>query len=156
LLGILGRCDRTLTWINLGFLFVVSLLPFSAALLAHYVQLRLAVGLYWLNLLLLGVGLEAAARYGRTALVPRDARRAPSRPGTLPPQPLSAPAPPTCLISPQASVTPPPLVQLYYIVPPRLPRTGSRQPNGGAGPASVPTWLPGGPAAVLPALSCPP
>src|SRR6185437_17146615 len=24
LLGILGRCDRTLTWINLGFLFVVS------------------------------------------------------------------------------------------------------------------------------------
>src|SRR5215472_3337096 len=37
LLGILGRCDRTLTWINVGFLFVVSLLPFSAALLAHYV-----------------------------------------------------------------------------------------------------------------------
>ena len=50
LLGILGRCDRTLTWINLGFLFVVSLLPFSAALLAHYVHLRLAVGVYWLNL----------------------------------------------------------------------------------------------------------
>ena len=44
LLGILGRCDRTLTWINVGFLFVVSLLPFSAALLAHYVHLRLAVG----------------------------------------------------------------------------------------------------------------
>ena len=58
LLGILGRCDRTLTWINLGFLFVVSLLPFSAALLAHYVHLRLAVGVYWLNILLLGVGLE--------------------------------------------------------------------------------------------------
>jgi uncharacterized membrane protein len=38
LLGILGRCDRTLTWISLGFLFVVSLLPFSAALLAHYVR----------------------------------------------------------------------------------------------------------------------
>ena len=47
LLGILRRCDRTLTWINLGFLFVVSLLPFSAALLAHYVHLRLAVGVYW-------------------------------------------------------------------------------------------------------------
>src|SRR5262249_51965149 len=25
LLGILGRCDRTLTWISVGFLFVVSL-----------------------------------------------------------------------------------------------------------------------------------
>jgi len=52
LLGILGRCDRTLTWLNLGFLFVVSLLPFSAALLAHYVHLRLAVGVYWLNIAL--------------------------------------------------------------------------------------------------------
>ena len=31
LLGILGRSDRTLTWINLGFLFVVTLLPFSVA-----------------------------------------------------------------------------------------------------------------------------
>ena len=63
LLGILGRCDRTLTWINLGFLFVVSLLPFSAALLAHYVHLRLAVGVYWLNILVLGALILAAAEY---------------------------------------------------------------------------------------------
>ena len=69
LLGILGRCDRTLTWVNLGFLFVVTLLPFSAALLAHYVHLRLAVGVYWLNILLLGAGLEWSARYGRTAFL---------------------------------------------------------------------------------------
>jgi uncharacterized membrane protein len=61
LLDILGRCDRTLTWIQLGFLFVVTLLPFSAALLAHFVHLRLAVGLYWLNILLLGAGLEWSA-----------------------------------------------------------------------------------------------
>src|SRR2546423_13693636 len=53
LLGILGRCDRTLTWINLGFLFVVSLLPFSAALLSHYLRLLLCGGLYWMNILLL-------------------------------------------------------------------------------------------------------
>src|SRR5207253_1324175 len=79
LLGILGRCDRTLTWINLGFLFVVSLLPFSAALLAHYVHLRLAVGLYWLNILLLGAGLEWGAQYGGKRLLPGDARQARSR-----------------------------------------------------------------------------
>ncbi len=83
LLNILGGCDRTLTWINLGFLFVVSLLPFSAALLAHYVHLRLAVGVYWLNLLLLGAGLEWGARYGRTALVPGDAQQARSRLATF-------------------------------------------------------------------------
>ncbi len=46
--------------INLGFLFVVSLLPFSAALLAHYGRLRLGVGVYWLDILLLGAGLEWA------------------------------------------------------------------------------------------------
>src|SRR5262252_9517092 len=71
LLGILGRCDRTLTWINLGFLFVVSLLPFSAAVLAHYAGLRLGVGLEW------------AARYGRKVLLPGDAVQAHSRLATF-------------------------------------------------------------------------
>ena len=74
LLTILGRCDRTLTWIHLGFLFVVSLLPFSTALLAHYVHLQLAVGVYWLNILLLGVMLEWSARYGRSTLPPGDSQ----------------------------------------------------------------------------------
>lgn len=50
-------------------LFVVNLLPFSAALLARYVHLHLAVGVYWLNILLFGIGLEWSARYGRTAFL---------------------------------------------------------------------------------------
>jgi len=125
LLGILGRCDRTLSWISLGFLFVVSLLPFSAALLAHYVHLRLAVGVYWLNILLLGAGLEAAARYGRT-LVPGDDQQARARLTTfrrriLLAQALYALAALICLISTTASVIALALVQLYFIVSPRLP-----------------------------------
>src|SRR6516225_141850 len=125
LLGILGRCDRTLSWISLGFLFVVSLLPFSAALLAHYVHLRLAVGVYWLNILLLGAGLEAAARYGRT-LVPGDdqqglARLTTFRRRILLAQALYALAALICLISTTASVIALALVQLYFIVSPRLP-----------------------------------
>jgi uncharacterized membrane protein len=127
LLTILGRCDRTLSWISLGFLFVVSLLPFSAALLAHYVHLQLAVGVYWLNILLLGAGLEAAARYGRTALVPGDDRQALARLATfrrriLLAQALYALAALICLISTTASVIALALVQLYFIVSPRLPR----------------------------------
>jgi len=126
LLGILGRCDRTLSWISLGFLFVVSLLPFSAALLAHYVHLRVAVGVYWLNILLLGAGLEAAARYGRT-LVPGDDQQARARLTTfrrriLLAQALYALAALICLISTTASVIALALVQLYFIVSPRLPR----------------------------------
>ncbi len=127
LLGILGRTDRTLTWIGLGFLFVVTLLPFSAALLAHYVQLRLAVGLYWLNILLLGAGLEWAARYGRRAFLGGDAGRERSRLATfrrriLLAQSLYALAALVCLVSTQASVAALAAVQLYFIVSPSLAR----------------------------------
>ena len=137
LLGIFGRCDRTLTWINLGFLFVVSLLPFSAALLAHYVHLRLAVGVYWLNILLLAVALEVGARYGRTAFVPGDDPRARARLSTfrrriLLAQSLYALAALICLISTQASVIALLAVQLYFIVSPRLQRAGRQRPGGTA------------------------
>lgn len=128
LLGILGRCDRTLTWINLGFLFVVTLLPFSAALLAHYAHLRLAVGVYWLNILLLGAGLEWAARYGRSALLAEGTGQAHSRlrifrRRILMAQALYALAALICLISTPASVIALAIVQLYFIVSPRLPGT---------------------------------
>ena len=114
---------------------MVSLLPFSAALLAHYVHLRLAVGVYWLNLLLLGVGLEAAARYGRAALVPGDDRQALSRLATfrrriLLAQILYALAALICLISTLASVIALALVQLYFIVSPRLRRNRAELPDG--------------------------
>ena len=125
LLGILGRCDRTLTWINVGFLFVVSLLPFSAALLAHYVHLRLAVGVYWLNIVLLGTGLELSSRYGRKAFEPDEqarARLATFRRRIMLAQSLYTLAALVCLLSTQASVIALAVVQLYYIVSPRLPR----------------------------------
>ena len=134
LLGILGRCDRTLTWISLGFLFVVSLLPFSAALLAHFVRLRLAVGAYWLNILLLGVALELAARYGRKVLVPGDARQSRSRLAIfrrriLLAQTLYALAALTCVVNTQASVIALAVVQLYFIISPRLPRSRRKRPD---------------------------
>jgi uncharacterized membrane protein len=137
LLGILGRCDRTLTWINLGYLFVVTLLPFSAALLAHYVHLSLAVGVYWLNILLLGIGLEWSARYGRTAFLRDQTGRAHSRLSTfrrriLMAQGLYALAALICLISTPASVIALAIVQLYYIVSPRLPGTWWQRRSGGS------------------------
>lgn len=50
----LERSQRSLTWIHLFFLFAVSLLPFSTALLAEFPQYRVALLAYWLNILLLG------------------------------------------------------------------------------------------------------
>jgi uncharacterized membrane protein len=154
LLAILSRCDRTLTWILLAFLFIVSVLPFTAALLAHYVHLRLAVGLYWLNILLLGVTLEWAARYGRRAFLPAADGPARGEPGAGEPgaggsgdeararlavfrrrillaQVLYALAALICLASTVASVIALAVVQLYFIVSPRLARRAG-DPGRGA------------------------
>ena len=53
----LARSDRSLSWIHLGFLFLVSITPFSTALLAEFIRYRPALLVYWLNILLLGISL---------------------------------------------------------------------------------------------------
>ena len=57
------KSDRHLAWINLGFLFFVTLLPFSTKLLAEFYTYRTALVAYWLNILLLGSGLYASWGY---------------------------------------------------------------------------------------------
>ncbi|MEP7055974.1 MAG: TMEM175 family protein [Actinomycetota bacterium] len=62
------RGDRRLTWTYLLFLLAVTLMPFSTSLLGAFITYRLALGIYWLNLLLLGVllylSLDHAVRAG--------------------------------------------------------------------------------------------
>jgi len=62
-----GRSDRDLTWIHLVFLLGVALMPFSTMLLADYITYRLAVAVYWLNIVLLGALLYAGMRYAKRA-----------------------------------------------------------------------------------------
>lgn len=50
----LQRSSRSLTWIHLVFLLEVTLTPFSTALLAEHTQYRIALLVYWVNILLLG------------------------------------------------------------------------------------------------------
>jgi uncharacterized membrane protein len=59
------RTDRNLTWIHLGFLLVVTLLPFSTSLLATFMAYRFAVIIYWLNMVLLGSMLYISLHYAR-------------------------------------------------------------------------------------------
>ena len=63
----LNRSDRDLTWIHLSFLMAVSLTPFSTALLAKFITFRLALVVYWLNLLLLGAVLFGSWKYASHA-----------------------------------------------------------------------------------------
>src|SRR5258708_4624959 len=71
-LNLFARCNRNLAWIYLIFLFAVSLMPFSTMLLAAFITYRLAVVVYWLNLLLLGVMLFASLRYADRAGLMKD------------------------------------------------------------------------------------
>jgi uncharacterized membrane protein len=61
------RSNRALAWIHLIFLFAVSLMPFSTGLLADYITYRLALVIYWLNILLMGVMLLISIRYAARA-----------------------------------------------------------------------------------------
>jgi uncharacterized membrane protein len=68
------RTNRDLTWIHLIFLFAVSIMPFSTGLLAEYITFRLALVIYWLNLLLLGIMLYGSWRYAeRNTLLKSEA-----------------------------------------------------------------------------------
>jgi uncharacterized membrane protein len=55
-----ARSDRGLSWIHLFFLFAVSVTPFSTTLLAQFLTYRLALLLYWANIVLLGATLYAS------------------------------------------------------------------------------------------------
>jgi TMEM175 potassium channel family protein len=62
------RANRAYTWIHLLFLLSVTLVPFSTQLLARFHWSRIALVVYWLNILVMGtvllVGAEYAARAG--------------------------------------------------------------------------------------------
>lgn len=67
------RSNRNLVWIHLGFLFAVSIMPFTTGLLAEFITYRVALVAYWLNILLLGVALFVSWQYAsRAGLVRED------------------------------------------------------------------------------------
>ncbi|MDR3521692.1 MAG: TMEM175 family protein [Acidocella sp.] len=53
----LTSSDRDLTWLHLLFLVFVTLTPFSTDLMGAFIQYRLALLVYWGNILLLGAAL---------------------------------------------------------------------------------------------------
>ena len=66
------RSNRHLTWLNLVFLLAVTLTPFSTGLLAAFITFRLAIVVYWLNIVLLGSMLFISWRYARHAQLMKD------------------------------------------------------------------------------------
>jgi uncharacterized membrane protein len=119
----LARGDRDLAWIHLAFLFAVSLMPFSTALMAEFIAYRVALLAYWCNVLLLGLMLFIGWRYARRAgLVkpdaPADVDTAVVRRIVIA-QALYAFGALLAVVSPIWSITFIVLVQLVYAVGPR-------------------------------------
>jgi uncharacterized membrane protein len=73
-LGHLRESDRDLTWLHIGFLFLISMIPLTTRLLLSFDGYRLAMMIYWLNLLLMGVVLWFAWSHAvRAGLIAEEA-----------------------------------------------------------------------------------
>jgi len=125
----LARSDRSLSWIHLSFLFFVTVIPFSTALLAEFTEYRLALVAYWLNIFFLGATLYASWGCATKSGLVRD-----DLPPQLPvavcrrievAQALYAFGALLCIISTRWSIAFIVIVQLYFAVAPRLPGKSS-------------------------------
>lgn len=120
----LARSDRHLTWIHIAFLFAVSTTPFSTMLLAEYHAYRLALLIYWLNILLLGVALYASWGYATSGGLVKDDISA-EVPAAICrriviAQSLYAFGAPLCLFNTYFSIAFIVLVQITYAISPRF------------------------------------
>jgi uncharacterized membrane protein len=120
-----ARANRDLAWMHMGFLAAVATMPFSTSLLASFITLRLALLIYWANILILGLLLLASWRYAaRSGLVRDDAPpdvtdAVVSR--IVVAQALYAIGAALCLIDTYWSIAFITLVQLNYVFAPRQP-----------------------------------
>jgi uncharacterized membrane protein len=71
-LSYIDRGNRDLAWLELLFLAVIALFPFTTSLLAENIDLRLALGLYWLNIFLSGAVLYLIWSYAERGRLVRE------------------------------------------------------------------------------------
>jgi uncharacterized membrane protein len=114
---------RDLTWIHLGFLFAVTVLPFSTRLLTEFFEFRTALGLYWLNIFVLGAMLFWSWSYAMHANLikagtPEEVRGSICRRIVIA-QSLYAAGAALCFIHTWLSIAAIVLVQLNYAFAPR-------------------------------------
>jgi TMEM175 potassium channel family protein len=122
-LNYIEQCTRDLTWIHLGFLFSVTLMPLSTRLLGEFVHYRVAVGIYWINILASGAMLYRSWSHATHARLikpdtPPEITNSICR-RILIAQSLYAAGAALCLIHTWISIAAIVLVQLNYAVAPR-------------------------------------
>jgi uncharacterized membrane protein len=68
----MARANRDFAWLSLLFLATIALFPFTTSLLAEFFDLRLALGLYWLNIFASGMAILGTWAYAKRAGLLRD------------------------------------------------------------------------------------
>jgi uncharacterized membrane protein len=117
------RSDRDLTWIHIGFLCVISLIPFTTKVLNSFTYSRIALILYWFVIFMAGVGLYASLAYAnRAGLIKKGHEELVNfgRRRILTAQELYALAALLCIVNPYWSIAFIVLIQLNYVIAPRL------------------------------------
>jgi uncharacterized membrane protein len=121
---------RDLAWIHLGFLFTITFMPLSTRLLAEFIEYRLALGIYWLNIALAGAMLYWSWAHATHANLikadtPEEICNSICRRIRVA-QTLYAAGAAMCFVSTYLSIAVIVLVQLNYAIAPRWGRSGSR------------------------------
>jgi uncharacterized membrane protein len=118
----IGEGSRDLTWIHLGFLFFITLMPLSTRLLGEFITWRLALGIYWLNIFVPGLMLywswSHATRAGLVKPETPDEVRGSICRRVVIAQSLYAAGAALCFISNWLSIAVIVLVQLNYAIAP--------------------------------------
>src|ERR1700729_2808799 len=116
--------DRNLAWIHIAFLCAVSLTPFSTALLAEFIHFRIALLVYWFNILLLGVALYWSWSYATRASLLAEGVPAEIHPAVVCriviAQSLYAAGAALCFLNTYYSIAAIVLVQVNYAIAPRF------------------------------------
>jgi uncharacterized membrane protein len=122
----IGQGTRDLTWIHLGFLFSITMMPLSTRLLAEFITYRAALVIYWLNIFVAGAMLYWSWTHAtRANLIKSDTdeeiRNSICR-RILIAQSLYAAGAAMCFVSTWLSIAVIVLVQLNYAIAPSLRR----------------------------------
>ena len=120
----LERSTRDLTWTHLAILVSISLMPFSTALMAQFIHFRVALLVYWLNIVLFGILAYAswhcaiAASLLKPSISPQTIQAVKRR--IVSAQVLYAVGALLCVIDTTWSIGFIVLVQLNYVIAPRF------------------------------------
>jgi uncharacterized membrane protein len=119
-----ARADRNLAWIHIAFLCCVSLTPFTTSLLAEFIHYRIALLVYWFNILLLGSTLFWSWSYATRQRLLSDDAPADIHPAVIRriviAQSLYAAGAALCFFNTYYSIAAIVLVQINYAIAPRF------------------------------------